>query len=66
VTALYDNALGRAPETAGLASWVGQLAGSLSRADVLLRFSESAENRAQVAAEIQDGILLNHEWGFMA
>ena len=66
VTLLYNNALDRAPEAAGLAFWVNGLAGSFTRADVLLSFSESAENQAQVAAAIQNGILLNHDWGFMA
>jgi hypothetical protein len=57
VTQLYLNALHRAPEPAGLAFHVGYLDASLiSRAQLLANFSESAENRSQVAAEIQDGI----------
>lgn len=46
VTQLYANVLDRAPDAAGLAAWVGALDGGMSRADLLLGFSDSAEMRA--------------------
>lgn len=55
-TRLYLNVLHRAPDAAGLAYWVAALEGGLGRADVLVQFSESAENLAQVTGQIQNGI----------
>ena len=50
VTALYLNVMGRAPDAGGYGYWVDQLASSLqTRAQVLVTFSESAENKAAVA-----------------
>lgn len=44
VTLLYDNALDRAPDPVGLATWVAALdGGTLTRAEVMVKFSESAE-----------------------
>jgi hypothetical protein len=44
VTLLYQNVLGRAPDSGGLAFWVGQLdSGAMTRGQVMLGFSESAE-----------------------
>ncbi|HCS70124.1 MAG TPA: hypothetical protein DIW51_09170, partial [Rhodospirillaceae bacterium] len=44
VTLLYNNVLNRNPDPAGLNSWVSQLdSGALTRAQVVLGFSESAE-----------------------
>ncbi len=44
VTLLYNNVLGRAPDAGGLAAWVGALnSNTLTRGQVLLGFSESAE-----------------------
>jgi hypothetical protein len=43
VTTLYNNVLGRAPDSAGLNSWVSQLNSGTSRETVVLGFSESAE-----------------------
>ena len=60
VTLLYNNVLNRAPDSAGLASWVDQLkTGSLTRSEVVLGFSESREFRnttaqSSVAATIGD------------
>ena len=57
VTALYQNALGRAPDAAGLASWTSQIdGGQMTRAQVLVGFSESAENRANTAGQVAAGI----------
>jgi len=44
VTLLYDNALDRLPDAGGLAAWVAVLdGGSMTRAEVMVAFSESAE-----------------------
>ena len=52
VTLLYDNVLDRAPDAAGLASWVSLLdSGARSRAEVVLGFSESVEFKAATMAE---------------
>ncbi|WP_194725882.1 DUF4214 domain-containing protein [Noviherbaspirillum malthae] len=49
VTRLYSNVLNRAPDAAGQAHWEAALnGGTLTRAQVLMSFSESAENRANV------------------
>ena len=47
VNTLYQNVLGRAPDTSGLNYWLGQLSsGAETRYEALLGFSESAENKA--------------------
>ncbi len=43
VTTLYQNVLGRAPDSSGLASWVSMLDSGTSREAVVLGFSESLE-----------------------
>jgi hypothetical protein len=57
VTLLYENALGRAPDAAGLNTWVGGLSsGALTRADVVLGLSDSAESKAATAPALADGL----------
>jgi hypothetical protein len=57
VTLLYANVLGREPDAGGLAFHVDNLErGIYTRAQVLLQFAESPENRSAVAAEIATGI----------
>lgn len=56
VTALYKNVLHRAPDEAGAAYWLQQMAGGLSVENVLIQFSESKENKDQVAPEVELGI----------
>lgn len=57
VTQLYQNVLGRAPDAGGLAFHVGNLSsGTLSRAQTLVGFSESPENKANTAAAVAAGI----------
>ncbi len=55
VTEMYDNAFDRAPDAGGFAHWVAQLdSGAMTRADVMVAFSESAEfvaNTSPVALE---------------
>lgn len=53
---LYTNVLGRAPDSGGLAYWVDSLNSGTSRAEVLIGFSESAENKANLIGVIEDGI----------
>jgi len=43
VTQLYQNVLGRGPDSAGLADWTGQLGSGTSRGQVLIGFSQSPE-----------------------
>ena len=56
ITALYRNVLHRAPDAGGAAFWLQHLANGMPLAQVLVAFSESPENKAQVAAEIDLGI----------
>lgn len=55
VDALYQNVLHRPAEGAGFDFWMSSLQ-IVSRAEVLVNFSESAENWAQVVGSIQNGI----------
>ena len=58
VTLLYDNVLDRAPDDRGLANWTGRLdRGEMSRAQVVLGFSESAEFRS---ATVADALAYSH------
>jgi hypothetical protein len=59
VQALYQNVLHRPAEGAGYDFWMASLQ-SVSRAQVLADFSESAENQAQVVGSIQDGFDYTH------
>ena len=56
VTLLYENVLNREPEPDGLAFHLNELL-TQSRADVLVHFSESPENQANVIGQIQAGML---------
>lgn len=50
VRLLYRNVLGREPDSAGEAHWVGQLdSGRMSRAEVLVAFAQSPEHVARTA-----------------
>ena len=61
VTALYANVLGRAPDPTGVQNWMSDLASGDTRANVVVEFSESAENVGLVAFTTahQSGWLLN-------
>ena len=52
VTLLYNNVLGRAPDTAGLNGWLAFISGGGSRGQVLLGFSESPEYMARSANKV--------------
>ncbi|MDF3423935.1 DUF4214 domain-containing protein [Sulfitobacter sp. M57] len=56
LTLLYSNVLDRTPDQAGFDFWSAQQADGISRADMLQYFSESTENYANVAGEIDAGI----------
>ena len=56
LTLLYVNALDRRPDAEGFAFWRDQQAQGVTRADMMVYFSESEENVAQVATAIEDGI----------
>jgi hypothetical protein len=57
INTLYQNVLHRSADEGGLNYWLSELnAGSQSRASVLIGFSESTENMAQVIGKISDGI----------
>ena len=65
VRALYQNVLGRGPDAAGEAYYLGHLADrSMDRAAVLVGFSESPENHGRVDPTIAAGIHL--DYGMMA
>ena len=56
VERLYLNILGRAGDEAGREFWVGLLDAGTSRAEVLVGFSESAENKEGTSALVERGI----------
>jgi hypothetical protein len=53
---LYANVLDRPPDLDGFSFWRSAQESGITRADMLVFFSESAENVAQVAPAIDDGI----------
>lgn len=56
ITAVYRNVLHRAPDQSGFDYWLQQMNMGLSVEQLLINFSESAENKKQVAAEVALGI----------
>jgi serralysin len=58
VTLLYNNVLGRSPDSAGLANWTSSLRAGNTRANVVMGFSESDEHISKRASYIDDGIKL--------
>lgn len=52
VTTCYSKIFSRAPDTAGLNYWVGQLNSGVSRSNVLLQLGESDEAKARIAPKI--------------
>lgn len=57
VRAMYLNVLHREPDATGAAFWMQAMANGLPVEQLLVDFSESAENKAQVANEIRLGIM---------
>lgn len=63
VNQLYLNVLDRDGEASGVNAWVSALSGgALSRAQVLVGFSESDENKENVIGNIQNGISYIEWW----
>ncbi|MFK7834994.1 MAG: DUF4214 domain-containing protein [Sulfitobacter sp.] len=56
LTLLYNNVLDRDPDQAGFAFWQQQQVNGITRAEVLVYFSESVENVAKTADATADGI----------
>jgi hypothetical protein len=56
ITRAYQQALGRDPDAAGLDFWQAKLAGGMSRAEMLVGFSESQENHALTKPLLQQGV----------
>ncbi|WP_162497369.1 DUF4214 domain-containing protein [Roseovarius dicentrarchi] len=54
VTLLYDNVLDSTPDANGLARWTGELAAGVSRAQVLLGFSESPQFNTETRGPLKD------------
>jgi phospholipase/lecithinase/hemolysin len=50
VTAVYQNVLGRAPDSGGLSYWIAAMAGGFTRADILESFAGSGENMNDISA----------------
>lgn len=63
LTKVYQNVLDRSPDQGGYDFWVSRLDnGTFKQAEVLARFSDSDENRANVAPMISNGIILNNDY----
>jgi hypothetical protein len=56
VSLLYSNVLHRSADAGGLAYWTGLLSSGHSRAEVVIGFTESAEDIADLAAPVQQGL----------
>jgi hypothetical protein len=53
---LYENVLDRQPDTAGYEYWQRDMANGMTREKMLINFSESNENKQNVAGLIENGI----------
>jgi hypothetical protein len=60
VDLLYNNVLDRVPDQEGYDFWVERMEEGLSRADMLIEFSESDENQDKVFGEVNQGIWLDN------
>jgi len=56
VTRLYQNVLHRAPDGGGYDHWTGALQNGMTRAQMLVGFSESAENKQNTASILASGV----------
>lgn len=64
VQTLYQNVLHRSPDAEGFDFWVHALQSGVSRADVLLQFSDSPENQSALAEIIGSGFIYQSIWQF--
>ena len=56
VRQIYRNVLDREGEQSGVDAWIGGIKGGMSRADVVVGFSESQEHQNKMAPYIDNGI----------
>jgi hypothetical protein len=56
VALAYQNVLGRAPDAPGFAVWKGALDGGMTRAQLLIGFTESLEARQRAQAQLPNGL----------
>ena len=56
VTLLYNNVLHRGPDAGGLAGWVGALSEGVSRSEVVMGFTQSAEDINNSTGAIAQGL----------
>jgi len=56
ISVVYRNVLNRNPDAGGFAFWNDKIANGMTRDNILANFSESTENKANVAGTINDGI----------
>jgi hypothetical protein len=61
VSLLYANALDRAPDAEGLGVWIDALNAGVSRSQVVLGFSESAELIEKTRSSVEAGLWLEHD-----
>jgi hypothetical protein len=61
VTLMYTNVLGRAPDAGGLSNWVNALNNGVSRADVVVGFSNSTEFRSTSSDALKN--YMSHSFG---
>ena len=52
VDRVYRNVLGRAPDAGGLAFWTQQINSGMTRGEMMVQFSESAEYKATIDSEV--------------
>jgi hypothetical protein len=53
VTRVYQNVLGRAPDSGGYNYWLGRLAAGMTRGQLMVNFSESAEFKGNKAGTVR-------------
>jgi len=53
---VYRNVLDREGEQSGVEVWIGAIKGGMSRADIVVGFSESQEHQNKMAPHIDNGI----------
>lgn len=59
---LYQNVLDRSPDPAGSQYWLANMDHGMQRAELLLGFSESNENRIAISGAIEQGIEYLPQW----
>lgn len=63
MTKIYQNVLDREPEQGGFDWWLSRLSDdTFTQSEVLARFSDSDENRLNVADDIRNGIALSNDY----